>query len=151
LVSRSCSYKKRKKKNIKNVLKETHLPKPKVYLPFKPIPRSEGVQEAIPTKKKEKKTLETFLEKPTAQTQSSLTISAHSKVQRGPRSHSYKKERKENVRNILRETLPKPNIHLPIPISKDPIRYELFQNPWWDYSRSFGIWQSPSLQGTYFP
>src|ERR1044071_9829929 len=68
--------------------------------------------EAVPTKKKEKKTLETFLEKPQHPNPFHLTILAYSERSGSPRSEerrSYKKERKKNVRNVLRETpTPKP-------------------------------------------
>ena len=40
---RNRSYKKEKKENVRNVLRETHLPKPKIYLPFQPIPRDPEV------------------------------------------------------------------------------------------------------------
>src|ERR1043166_8857615 len=41
---RNRSYKKEKKENVRNVLREAHLPKPKIHLPFQPIPRDPEVQ-----------------------------------------------------------------------------------------------------------
>jgi len=79
-----CSYKKERKKNVNNVLREAH--PSKFTYPFQystPIFRS-GVQESVPTKKKGKRTLVMFSEKPpTRSSPISLTISVStSKFQR---------------------------------------------------------------------
>ena len=61
-----CIYAfKKKKKNVSNIFREAHPPNPKVHLPFLMFHFSRsGVQESVPTKKKEKRTLEMFSEKP---------------------------------------------------------------------------------------
>src|SRR5687768_4464208 len=66
--SKGCSYKKERKENVRNVLKETHLSNNINHLPFRPIPRDPEVQKyprTIPTKKKKKRTLGMFSEKST--------------------------------------------------------------------------------------
>src|SRR5688572_2879174 len=84
------------------------------FSPFQEIRKAKGIQEAVPTKKKEKRTLETFSEKPTRPIPRFTYHSKRSKRPKGPRRRSYKKERKENVRNVLREAhLLNPKVHLP--------------------------------------
>src|ERR1044072_9334919 len=66
--------------------------------------------------------LETFSEKPTCPI---LKFTYHPKRSgglKGPRNRSYKKEKKENVRNVFREAhLSNPKVYLPFqPIPRDP-------------------------------
>ena len=95
---------------------------PKFTYHSKRIRKAKGIQEAVLTKKKEKRTLETFSKKPTRPIPKFTYYSKRIQKSKGPRNRSYKKEKKENVRNVLREThLPKPKIYLPFqPIPRDP-------------------------------
>src|SRR3954471_13455806 len=68
-----------------------------------PFPKVPEVQEAVPIKKKEKRTLETFLAKFPLPLTLNLPTGSISKGSGSQRGHLYKKEREKNVRNILGE------------------------------------------------
>ena len=102
-----------------------------------PTSRDPGVQwfqEAVPEKKEEKRTLETFLKKPTPPPTTSkpkFTYQQGSGSPMVPRSRPIKKKEK-NVRNVLREAHPliQVQFHLPfqfpLPISRDPESKKVF-------------------------
>ena len=58
-------YKKEKKENVRNILREVYLSNSKVYLPFQEIRRSKEFKKPFLQKRKKKRMLETFSEKPT--------------------------------------------------------------------------------------
>jgi hypothetical protein len=71
--------------------------------------------EAIPTKKKEKRTLVTFFLKEESHPFKDISSKSRSMIQ----SRSYKKERKKNVNNILSQRRTPPHSK---PTFQDPIR-----------------------------
>ena len=79
----------------------------------------------LPLKNKEKGMLEAFLNEKSKKKPIILLPFRPFAPFRSPRGHSYKKERKKNVRNVLREThpihsLPQSLIHLPVSFPRDP-------------------------------
>ena len=114
--SRNCSYKKERKENIKNVFREAYLPNPKVYLLFQKIQESGGFKETVSTKKKEKRTLGTFSEKP-IHPKPNFTYPFSFYFQfpeiRSPKSCSYKKERERTLAMFFfKENLTPPETYL---------------------------------------
>src|SRR3990170_2149013 len=107
MVPRSRSYKKERIKNVRNVLKEahptTHHPKPKFTyrFHFQGIRESNDSKKPFLQKKKEKRTLETFLKKPTPPPTTQSLNSPTGFISKGsgssmiPRSRFYKKRKKK--------------------------------------------------------
>src|SRR3990170_7392960 len=125
MVPRSRFYKKERKKNVRNVLKEahpsTHHPKLKFTyrFHFQEIWESNDSKKPFLQKKKEKRTLETFLKKPTPPPTIQSLNSPTSFISKGsgspmiPRSRSYKKERKRTLEMFFfKEKLPTGNLPL---------------------------------------
>src|ERR1043165_3174271 len=128
--SRNCSYKKERKENIKNVFREAYLPNPKVYLLFQKIQESGGFKETVSTKKKEKRTLVTFSEKP-IHPKPNFTYPFSFYFQfpeiRSPKSCSYKKERKRMLETFSKKFPTK--FHLPVSNSKRSESQEGLKKP----------------------
>src|SRR4051812_5955973 len=100
---RGRPYKKEREKNVRNVLSEISTSISLSTCLLGPFPKVPEVQEAVPIKKKEKRTLETFLAKFPLPLALNLPTRSISKGSRSPKGRPYKKEREKNVKNVFGE------------------------------------------------